>query len=172
MEDWVVVGRFTSPYGIKGWLKLLSHTEPMDNIAEYEPVWVAEGKGWKPLALDHVQFHGKGLVAKIAGCDDRTQAERFIGRDIAIQRHQLPKLPAGEYYWSELEGLDVYNQEGTWLGRIDHFVETGANDVMVLKPVPGSVDDKERLIPYVPDHHVIDVQLDQKRMLVDWDALF
>lgn len=172
MEDWVVVGRFTSPYGIKGWLKLLSHTEPMENIAEYEPVWIAEGNGWKPVALDQVQCHGKGLVAKIAGCNDRAQAELFIGRDIAIKRDQLPKLPEGEFYWSELEGLDVYNLQQHWLGKIDHLVETGANDVMVVKPVPGSVDDQERLIPYVYEHHVLEVRMDQRRVLVDWDKDF
>lgn len=172
MEDWIVVGRFTSPYGIKGWLKLMSHTDPMDNIAGYEPVWVAEGNDWKPLALDRVQFHGKGLVAKIAGCDDRNQAEKFIGRDIAIKRNQLPRLPVGEYYWSELEGLDVYNQEGIFLGQVDHLVETGANDVLFIKPATGSTDDRERLIPYVPEHHVLDVNLENRRILVDWDADF
>lgn len=172
MKDWIIVGRFASPYGIKGWLKLLSHTEPMENIAEYDPVWVSEGKTWKPLVLDKVQFHGKGLVAKICGCDDRTQAEQYIGRDIAIKPDQLPVLPDGEYYWSQLEGLAVFNREGLFLGIIDHLVETGANDVIVVKAVPGSIDDRERWIPYVPDHHVLSVDLAVARMVVDWDAVF
>lgn len=169
MKDWLVIGRFTAPYGIKGWLKVLSHTEPMENIGEYEPIWIAEGNGWKPIALKRVQSHGKGLVAQIAGCDDRTQAEQFIGRDIAIQRNQLPKLPQGEYYWSELEGLEVFTLQGQKLGSIDHLLETGANDVMVVKPSPGSVDDQERLIPYVPEIYVMAVQKDQGRMTVDWE---
>ncbi len=172
MKDWVIIGRFTSPYGIKGWLKLLSHTEPMENIAEYEPIWVRDGSSWKPLVLDKVQFHGKGLVAKIANCDDRTQAEQFIGRDIAVKPEQLPALPEGEFYWSQLEGLSVFNRDAVFLGKIDHLVETGANDVVVVKPAPGSVDDRERLIPYVPDHHVLSVSLAEGRMDVDWDADF
>ncbi len=172
MKDWIVVGRFTSPYGIKGWLKLLSHTEPMENIAEYEPIWVSDGNAWKPLLLDKVQFHGKGLVAKIAGCDDRTQAEQYIGREIAIKPEQLPALPGGEYYWSQLEGLSVYNREGLFLGNIDHMLETGANDVIVVKPATGSIDERERLIPYVPEHHVLSVSLADRRVVVDWDADF
>ncbi len=172
MTDLIIVGRFTSPYGIKGWLKLLSFTEPMENIAEYEPVWVSEGAGWKPLILEKVQFHGKGLVAKIASCDDRTKAEQYIGRELAISPEQLPALPAGEYYWSQLEGLSVFNREGLFLGRVDHLLETGANDVIVVKPAPGSVDERERMIPYVPEHHVLNISLDARRMDVDWDADF
>lgn len=172
MKDWIIVGRFTSPYGIKGWLKLLSHTEPMDNIAEYEPVWVQDGNAWKPLELEKVQFHGKGLVAKIAGCDDRTQAEQYIGRDIAVKPHQLPQLPVGEYYWSQLEGLSVFNKDDVYFGKVDHLIETGANDVLVVKPVSGSVDDRERLIPYVPVHHVLGVDLKFGRIDVDWDVDF
>lgn len=172
MKDWIIVGRFTSPYGIKGWLKLMSYTEPMENIAEYEPIWVGEGNVWKPLVLDKVQFHGKGLVAKISGCDDRTQAEQFIGRELAVKPEQLPALPDGEFYWSQLEGLSVFNREGLFLGKVDHLVETGANDVIVVKPAPGSVDERERLVPYVPEHHILRVDLHEKRIDVDWDADF
>ncbi|CBL45824.1 16S rRNA processing protein [gamma proteobacterium HdN1] len=171
-RNWVVVGRFASPYGVKGWLKLYSHTEPMQNIGEYPELWELGVSGSKPLVLEKVQFHGKGLVAKIKGCDDRTMAESHVGCELAIPRGQLPALPEGDYYWSQLEGLSVYNESGCFLGKVDHLVETGANDVMVVKPAAGSVDDRERWLPYVLGHHVLQVDLENQRMLVDWDPDF
>lgn len=172
MSDWVVVGKFMSPFGIKGMLKLFSHTQPIENIAEYNPLWIQRGGSWQPINLEHVQRHGKGLVAKIKGCDDRDQTLAFIGCEIAIRREQLPALEQGDYYWSQLEGLNVITTEGDRLGKVDHLLETGSNDVLVVQPTADSIDREERLIPYLWQDVVKQVDLQAGILTVDWDKDF
>jgi len=172
MSDWVVVGKLVSPFGVKGWLKLYSHTQPIENIASYEPLWVKQGGSWQPISLEHVQRHGKGLVAKIKGCDNRDQTPAYIGCDLAIKREQLPALDDGDYYWSQLEGLRVLTVEGDFLGNVDHLFETGSNDVLVVHPATGSIDQQERLIPYLWGDVVTAVDLERGEMTVDWDKDF
>jgi 16S rRNA processing protein RimM len=84
----------------------------------------------------------------------------------------LPELPSGEYYWYQLEGLDVFTVSGECLGKVHHLMETGSNDVVVVRATSGSIDQRERLIPYLPDQVVQQVDLDQGRMVVDWDPEF
>ena len=172
MSDWVVVGKLMSPFGVKGWLKLFSHTQPIENIAAYEPLWMKQGDRWQPINLEHVQRHGKGLVAKIKGCDNRDQTPAFIGCDLAIKREQLPALEHGDYYWSQLEGLKVVTTAGEFLGVVDHLLETGSNDVLVVHPATGSIDQQERLIPYLWEDVVTKVDLEHGEMTVDWDKDF
>lgn len=175
-RDLIPMGRVTGVFGIKGWLKIWSFADPLEGIFDY-PVWYLRlPGGWErhELADGHVQ--GKGLVAQLRGCTDRDAALRFARADIAVERSALPPLEADEYYWHQLEGLRVYAQGGdggrVLLGRVDHLVETGANDVLVVKPVDGSLDQRERLIPWVPDEVIVKVDLAQGEMLVDWDPEF
>ncbi len=161
-----------SPFGVKGWLKLYSHTQPVENIAAYEPLWMKQGDHWQPINLEHVQRHGKGLVAKIKGCDNRDQTPAYIGCDLAIKREQLPALEQGDYYWSQLEGLKVVTTAGEFLGVVDHLLETGSNDVLVVHPATGSIDQQERLIPYLWEDVVTRVDLERGEMTVDWDKDF
>ena len=172
MSDWVVVGKFMSPFGVKGWLKLYSHTQPIENIAEYNPLWMKKGGSWQPVELEHVQRHGKGLVAKVKGCDNRDQAPAYIGCELAIKREQLPALEPGDYYWSQLEGLQVITTAGEILGKVDHLMETGSNDVLVVQPTQDSIDREERLIPYLWQDVVTEVDLAGGKMTVDWDKDF
>ncbi len=117
-----------------------------------------------------MKVQGRNLLTLFKGFEDRNQAESVIGYEIWIDRAQLPDLPDGEYYWNQLQGLTVINQAGLLLGRIDHMIETGANDVLVVRPNEQSVDDQERLIPYIEGEVVIDVDLDTKKIVVDWQT--
>ena len=128
-------------------------------------------KQWEPVEFDRGQQHGKGLVAHIVGIDDRNEAERLKGCEIAVAREQLPALDAGEYYWHQLEGMKVESR-GCCLGQVDHLLETGANDVLVVKPCEGSVDSRERLVPWVQGQYVLSVDLDRGVIEVDWDPEF
>jgi 16S rRNA processing protein RimM len=103
----------------------------------------------------------------LEGCDDRDAAAALMGQQIAILRSQLPSPEAGEYYWADLVGLLVSNTEGVALGRVDSLLETGANDVLVVVQ-----DGVERLIPFVQGQFVKDINLEEGRMLVDWDPDF
>ena len=116
-------------------------------------------------------MHGKGLVGHVAGVDDRTAAESLKGCEIAIAAQALPVLPEEEYYWHQLEGLSVISGE-MLLGRVDHLMETGANDVVVVKPCEGSIDQRERVIPWLLGSVVLQVDLAQQTMTVEWDAEF
>ncbi|ACE84515.1 ribosome maturation factor RimM [Cellvibrio japonicus] len=170
----VSVGRITAVYGIKGWVKVHSYTEPQDNLFEYHPWWVKTRHGVKQVEIDEARPHGDAYVAHIKGVDDRDLAMAYTAADIAVERDLLPELEDGEYYWNQLEGLSVFTVFGgeQRLGVVTKLLETGANDVLVVQGDAQSIDQRERLIPYVPGQFVLSVDLDSKRILVDWDPEF
>lgn len=177
--QYLIVGKIGAPYGVRGWTKLYSFTEPMDNLLDYDPWYTnphstpknskdvaASDDGWVIAPINEVKTHGKGFVAKFKGADDRDAAARLTGQEIAIRRDQLPPASEGEYYWGDLAGLTVLTMDGVSLGVVDHLLETGANDVLVVK------GDRQRLIPYVLGPIVKKVDLEAGTMQVDWDADF
>lgn len=170
-DDYVVLGKLTSPYGIKGWMKVYSYTSPMEGILDYAE-WVLRRDGEvSHHRLKQGRRQGRGLVACLQGIDDRSQAEAMAGAEILLPKEALPQLDSGEYYWHQLEGLKVITLEGVCLGHLAYLFETGANDVMVVKG-EGAPDDRERLLPFLPDDVVKHVDLDAGEMLVDWDPDF
>lgn len=175
-----VAGKLSGVYGVKGWVKVQSYTDPAENIFSYQPWFLADLQGnltGQTLEIDAWRNHGKGLIAHIKGVDDRDQAALLCQRKIAVAMGALPELPAGEYYWQQLKGLRVLsNYHGgdnppRLLGQVKDLMETGANDVMIVGPCDGSIDQRERLLPYV-DAHVLEVDLQAGTMLVDWDPDF
>lgn len=171
----VDVGRISAVFGIKGWVKIHSYTDPGESLFYYAPWWLKTPHGVKPVEFDEFRPHGKGFVAHIKGVDERDQAALFCGQTIAVGWEQLPPLPEGEYYWHQLQGLAViscYTAPPQRLGRVAKLMETGANDVLVIMPDDESIDDRERLVPYVPEQFVRQVDLDAGIIEVDWDPEF
>lgn len=170
----VNVGRITAVYGIKGWVKVHSYTEPQDNLFSYHPWWIKTQHGVKQIEIDEARPHGDAYVAHIKGVDDRDLAVSYTACDIAVERALLPDLDEGEYYWHQLEGLAVYTSVGgeQRLGVVSKMMETGANDVLVVQGDAQSIDQRERLVPYVPGQFVVSVDLQAGRILVDWDPEF
>lgn len=169
------VGRITAVYGIKGWVKVHSYTEPQDNLFEYHPWFLKTAHGVKEIEIDEARPHGDAFVAHIVGVDDRDLAAQFTAADIAIERDMLAELEEGEFYWDQLIGLVVFTEqagERTRLGVVSKLMETGANDVLVIQGDDKSIDKRERLIPYVPGQFVVSVDLSAGEMLVDWDPEF
>ena len=160
----LVVGRISGLYGVRGWVKVFSETEPRDNILTYQPWYLGESRG--PRRLAEGKCHGKGLIARLEGCDDRDQVAALVGQEVAVRRDQLPPPDAGELYWADLEGLRVETIGGVNLGRVDRLFSTAANDVLVV------TGDRERLLPFVWDQIVKDVDLGLGRIRVDWDPEF
>lgn len=151
---------------MNGWVKVFSHTEPRANILGYRP-WLIDSDGsLREVEVVDGRAHGKGVVARLAGVDDRDAAAPLIGATIAIRRAQLAELEPGEYYYADLEGLEVVTVEGVSLGQVDHLFETGANPVMVVR------GERERLLPFVHDTVVREVDLAARRIRVDWDPEF
>lgn len=175
-DDLVVLGQIGAAYGIKGWVKISSHTEPKAGIFDYDDWYIKSGREWKPVKVVASRQHGKGLVAQLEGCKDRNDAELFKNADIAVASSQLPELDSGEYYWRQLEGLSVITSDTAGndilLGKVDHLMATGSNDVLVVRGCEGSLDKRERLLPMVMDQVVIQIDLDARQMKVDWDADF
>ncbi len=174
--DLVVIGRFTGTFGVKGWLKVYSYTEPLENFLDYHDYQIQRHGIWQAVQFTDGKTHGKGLIVKLKGVDDPDQAAAYVSCDVAVATTQLPALPENEYYWRQLEGLQVivdHPQRGQLvLGRVDHLLETGANDVLVVKGDEYSIDRRERLIPYLPEQVVLEIDLATQVMRVDWDPDF
>lgn len=168
----MVVGKITSVYGVKGWVKIYSHTEPMDNILNYAPWFVRLEGRLQTVQIEQGKRHGKGLIAKLAGCSDRDQAQVYCGNDISVDQSQLPALSTDEYYWHQLEKLNVVTESKELLGRVDHLISTGSNDVLVVKATAESIDDRERLVPYLPEQVIKEINLEEGTIRVDWDSEF
>lgn len=152
---------------MRGWVRVYSDTQPRENIVRYKPWFLRRDNGeWQEAALEEGRAHGKGVVARLADCTDRDQAQLLVGCEIGVQQDRLPALPPGEYYWKDLIGLQVVNTQGDDFGTVDHLLETGANDVLVVK------GERERLIPFVMKQVIVEVDTDQARILVDWDKDF
>ena len=149
-----------------GWVRAVSWCEPPDNLLTYSPWYLRLRDGWTVCRLEEGRAHGKGVVARLEGCNDRDQAQALGGAAVAVRRSQLPDPGTGEFYWADLIGLRVVGAGGRDLGRVSGLIETGANDVLVVQ------GDRERLIPYLPGQVVLEVDLDAKRIRVDWDPDF
>lgn len=167
----LVIGKITGCYGLKGWVKIHSYTEPLENFLEFGGWQLKRRDVYEAVEFDQGRRQGRGLVAHIAGVDDRTLAESYKGLEVAVPESALPPLPEGDFYWRELQGLQVWCQEGdrrVLLGTVDYLIETGANDVLVVKACPGSIDKRERLIPYLVGDSVTRVDLESGVLEVDW----
>jgi 16S rRNA processing protein RimM len=162
----IALGRITGTFGVRGWVKIVSYTEPPEQILAF-PVWRTDlpAGGHRDLAHLEGRRHGKGLVARLTGIDNRDQALALARQELWIERRELPALKNGEYYQADLVGLEVVNLEGHVLGRVDHFLDTGANAVMVV------IGKREHWLPMVP-RHVPKVDLERGRITVDWDPDF
>ena len=168
MSDILKAGRFLGAFGIKGWVKVHSETSPKQNLLGYSPWYLLRGGQWQQVEVAESAMHDKGPVVRLKGMDDRNAAEALSGIEIGIVAESLPALPKNEFYWRDLIGLKVVNAEGVLLGVVEELLETGANDVMVVVPCAGSVDDGKRLVPWVQGPVVQRVDTDARVIRVDW----
>ena len=152
---------------MQGWVKIYSDTQPRENILTYNPLHLMQNGEWVEWRLERGRLQGNTVVAKLSGCNDREFARTLMGADVAVKRSQLSEsMESGEYYWTDLKGLTVINREGVNLGQVDYLFETGSNDVLVLK------GERERLVPYIWQQVVLEVDLIKGQLIVDWDMDF
>jgi 16S rRNA processing protein RimM len=162
MEDRIVVlGKVASPFGVRGWVKINSFTEPLDNILDYPTLQLGSAGKWQPIRVEEGRMTGKGVLAKLAGIESPEEARTRVGLELGVWRSELPQPAPGEYYWSDLEGLDVVNASGAPLGRIDHFRSTPTGAVVIVR------GEQEHWIPFVKDR-IVKVDLDAARVVLDW----
>ena len=167
-----VIGQVTSVFGVKGWLKVYSFTDPREGILNYRDWTLLQNGNRVSVRLEEGRRQGQVIVVRLKGVDDRDQARGLCGANITVATTELPPLPEGEFYWHQLEGLMVFTVDGDCLGRVDHLIETGSNDVLVVRSCDRSIDQRERLIPYLPEQVVTRVSLAEAAMTVDWDPEF
>lgn len=166
-EKQVLVGRIVGLSGVGGMVKLESWTDPRMQIFSYQPWQLKSAAGFKEMSGARGREQGKGMVAELPGIANREAAAALIGSEIWVARSAMPKAAPGQYYWFDLEGLEVVNVEGVAMGKVSHLISTGANDVMVARQ-----GDRERLIPFIDDDFVKSVDLQAQRITVDWDPDF
>tara|TARA_B100000767_G_scaffold269008_2_gene290206 strand:+ start:258 stop:803 length:546 start_codon:yes stop_codon:yes gene_type:complete len=174
-QNLVTVGKISAVFGIKGWLKVYSYTDPIENLLSYDRFWLEKDGQLQTVNIDAAKRHGDGLIIHIESVDDRDKAKEYTRWQIKIAIEQMPSLGDGEYYWHQLQGLSVYlhNKQGKppiLLGKIDYLLETGANDVLVIKSNHKSAVNsaQEILIPYLPGDVVMSTDIEAGTMLVDW----
>jgi 16S rRNA processing protein RimM len=155
------MGRIAAPFGIKGWVKVQSYTEDPGTLMDFESWRVGRGEQQMHYSVEAVQDHGKALVAKLAGIDDRDAAFALRGQEISVAKSALPPPEENEFYWSDLIGLKVVNRQGVELGTVDSLMESGANDLLVVKGT------SEHLIPFIAAF-VSKVDLAGGTIEVDW----
>jgi len=161
----LLVGKINGFFGLQGWVKVFSYTNPRTNILNYSPWSIKVDGNFQSIDIANGREQSKTIVAHIKGIDNREDSQKFIGQDIYINKEQLPELTQGEYYWHELIGFDVINKDEERLGTVDYFVETGANDVLVVK------GKKEYWIPYI-EPFLVSIDSKNNKILVDWDKDF
>lgn len=170
----VILGRVGAPFGLKGWVHVQSFSGDPESLLNYN-IWQLSLPGaargshttWKSFELLEGKKHGKGLVVRLSSCHDRDDAASITNAEIGIDRSLLPSLPADEHYWEDLIGLEVITENGQILGHVDSLFETGANDVLVVKDEKN--ENREHLLPYVPEEYILEIDLEKRQMRVRWD---
>ncbi|MGB5246392.1 MAG: ribosome maturation factor RimM [Woeseia sp.] len=162
-QGFIVLGKIGAPWGVRGWVRLTSYTEPRDALLTYTACYLRRDKEWVAARFEASHPQGKSLVGKLGGVDDRDAAIEWRGADIGMPRDELPDAGDGHYYWADLEGLLVRHRDGTELGKVAYLLATGQHDVLVVQ------GEREVLIPFVMDKFILGVDLANGLIDVDWE---
>ncbi|MFG1173612.1 ribosome maturation factor RimM [Erwiniaceae bacterium CAU 1747] len=169
----LILGKMGSAYGIRGWLKVFSSTEDAESIFDYQPWFIQRAGQWQLVELESWKRHNQDMIIKVKGIDDRDAAGLLTNCEIVVDSEQLPELDSGEYYWKDLMGCQVITTEGYELGKVIDMMETGSNDVMVVKAnLKDAFGVQERLIPFLDEQVIKNVDLTTRTIKVDWDPGF
>ena len=163
MSRRVVLGQVGGAFGVQGWVRIQSYTDPPANILKYERWQLGRAGQWREVEVEDGKETAKGVLAKLVGVETPEDARLATGSEIAVTREELPKPAPGEYYWSDLEGLAAFGQNDQPLGRIEEFRATPAGTVVVIR------GERQHWVPFVKER-IVSVDLDAGRVVLDWDA--
>ena len=169
-SEQIAIADIVGVYGIKGWVKIRVYLEDPATIQSLANLSLINARGAaRPVTVRSIRAQGKGWIAQLSKIDDRNAAEALRGFQITVSTDDLPTAGEGEFYWRDLTGLSVYEMKTeSLLGEVNYLLDTGSNDVLVIKSSEGSIDDRERLIPWLLGDVVISVDLAGGRLMVDW----
>jgi 16S rRNA processing protein RimM len=165
-QEFIPVGKISGTFGVKGWMKIYSFTDPRENILNYSPLYIDRKGEWVELKVNSGRIQGKGIVIGVEGVTDPDQVIPLIGSELAITKQQMKPTSKDEYYWSQLIGMNVKNEHDVDFGEVTNLLETGAHDVLVVQ---NKQKNSEQLIPFVLDDIVLDVDVKSNVILVDWE---
>jgi 16S rRNA processing protein RimM len=159
--DLFVLGEVVKTRGLRGCIKVLSFVESQAILDELDFVYIEESPGQKKrYNLKKIDRSGKFIFIELVGISDIDAAQEFVGRKVLLPKDMLEQLPDGEYYWRDIIGLNVYSDEGKYLGLIDSVFPTGSNDVYVCK------DGKSEILLPAIAQVILQIDLDQRKMIV------
>jgi 16S rRNA processing protein RimM len=165
-ERRILLGRVLGAFGVRGEVKLHSFTDPESTLLRYQPWLLVHAGSEREIIGATGRQTAKGIIGTLPGIADRDAAQALAGAEIYVPRSRMPKPKPGEYYWVDLEGLEVVNRDGVSFGQVSHLFDTGSNQVLVAKA------ERERLIPFIEGEFVLGVDFEAGRIDVDWDADF
>ena len=160
----LVLGKLRRAHGVKGEIPLEIYTRMLDLLAPECIVYI--GEEHSPLTIEKTRWKNDLLLIKFKEIQDRTAVSELTNELVYVRASQLPDLPAGDFYYHEIIGLDVYEPDGHYLGVLVEILETGANDVYLIQ----NDDDEEVLIP-ATEEMILEIDPDQEKMIVakmDW----
>ena len=157
------MGRILGAFGVQGWIRMKTFTAQPGALADY-PGWIVQTPaGWREMTVEEFAVRPRAAVAKLAGCDDREAAERLRNAEVAVPREWMGEAGEGELFWVDLVGLEVVDEGGVPLGKVEGLFESGETSVMVVRGT------RERMIPFVADY-VKGVDRKAGRITVEWKA--
>ncbi|MDE0645727.1 MAG: ribosome maturation factor RimM [Gammaproteobacteria bacterium] len=166
-DTFVVVGRISRPYGVRGWNHLTSFTDPQDNLASYKPLALNSGKSetstWQICQELEFRQTNRGLLVCINASNTREDASRYVNQLIGTQRSCLPAIADNEHYWVDMIGTRVYDTSGNSIGIIDHVSTNGAHEILHIRR-----DDKEIYVPFVSEY--VSKVVPGESLILDWDT--
>jgi len=157
----IQLGFVGAPFGVRGWIKLRSHTDPPERLLEHRSLVVGQGSVWQNYRIEASGRSGGALTVKLAGVENRDQAQALRGAQVCVPRGELPQRENRDFYRADLIGCEVVNLDGISLGSVRHFIESPAQVLMVVRGT------REFWIPAVPQH-LRRVDLQARRVVVDW----
>ena len=164
-EKKLLVGKINGFFGVQGWIKIFSYTEPRKNILEYQPWYFIDDGTYKAIEMTTGREQSKTIVAHLKGIDNKDQAGQISGRSLYNDKEQLPQLDGKEHYWHEIVGCRGSNIDGIGLGVVDYLVDKGSNNVLVIK------GGNEHWIPYI-EPYLVSIDKQNRIISVDWDENF
>ena len=158
----IIIGKIVATHGIKGWLVIQSYSCPSQNIKNYNTFLYIKNKKEFIKIID-LKIMPKKIIIQMENYDDINSSESLVGQNIFIEASDIPALEKGEYYWRDIEGLEIYTTKGSYIGSVDFIFNNGANDVLAVK------QNKELVyIPYINDH--IEV-IPNEKIIIDHETI-
>ena len=131
-DNAIVIGKIISTHGIDGWIAIESYSYPREKINTYNTYLIIDEQHL-PITIEELKIMPRKIIIKLEGFNHISDSEKILGEKIYINTSDLKKLEDGEYYWHDLEGLDVHTTKEHYLGKVDFIFNNGSNDIMAIK---------------------------------------